>query len=196
MVKGQKSSASSGTRKKHARKAAQSNGEPLPLPKQQKQPKDKTKGKGKSKEPRIKQYIPPTKPVAVNPDPIDALGLAKKLQPDLLVVLRRLGKKDSVTKRKALEDWFSGWVNPVVSGKDEGSFQLLSIETALQVWVRSMSLCAIQTLSNIVHGFSCTTFLRYSSIHRAIYVNFQLVFTPPYCEYPLSRPKSRSSSVK
>jgi hypothetical protein len=134
MAKGQKSSASSGTRKKHARKAA--GNDPLPLPKQQKQPKDKTKGKGKNKEPRIKQYIPPTKPTAVNPDPIDSLGLAKKLHPDLLVVLRRLGKKDSVTKRKALEDWSAGWIDAVVNGRDDGGVQLASLEMALQVWVR------------------------------------------------------------
>lgn len=134
MAKKQKSSASSATRKKHARKAA--GGDPLPLPKQQKQPKDSAKGKGKSKEPRVKQYIPPTKPSAVNPDPIDALGLAKRLNPDLLVVLRRLGKKDGVTKRKALEDWSAGWVDVVVSGRDDGGAQLASIEMALYVWVR------------------------------------------------------------
>ncbi|EIN09055.1 hypothetical protein PUNSTDRAFT_102600 [Punctularia strigosozonata HHB-11173 SS5] len=105
-----KSSATSGTRKKHARKAA---GEPLPLP----LPKDGGKGSKKDKkknaknEPRKKVYIPPVKPAPVRPDPLDTLGLAHTLPPELLVPLRNLRKKDAVTKARALEDLQANWVD-------------------------------------------------------------------------------------
>ncbi|TFY74718.1 hypothetical protein EWM64_g9295, partial [Hericium alpestre] len=105
-----KSSASSGTRKKHARKAG--NGQPEPIPKEK---KPKGKDKGKKKEPRKKVYIPPTKPAPVQQDPLDSLGLAHQLPPELLVVLRRFNKKDAVTKTKALEELQAHWVNRVRS---------------------------------------------------------------------------------
>ena len=95
----QKSSASSGTRKKHARKAAGNSGD-VPEPQQPKGKKDK---KDKNA-PKIKQYIPPSKPTPVRPDPLDAGGIAARIDPDVLVILRRLGKKDAVTKRRALDE--------------------------------------------------------------------------------------------
>ncbi|KZT00638.1 uncharacterized protein LAESUDRAFT_708574 [Laetiporus sulphureus 93-53] len=110
-----KSSASSATRKKHVRKATAAAGpsnEP-PLPKEK-----KAKGKDKkNKEPRKKVYIPPVKPAPVQPDPLDTLGVAQIIPPELLVVLRRLAKKDSTTKRRALEELQAGWVD---KAKKEG----------------------------------------------------------------------------
>lgn len=130
MPKGQKSSASSATRKKHARKAAGGSEQQLPLPKEKK--KDKTKGK--NKEPRTKVYIPPYKPPPVRPDPLDSLGIGKQLPPDLLVVLRRLGKKDSTTKCKAMDDMQEEWINKAVKG-DDAELRMASLLTSMPVWV-------------------------------------------------------------
>lgn len=103
MAKGGKSSASSGTRKKHARRAA---GDEIPLPLPQKKSKPK---KGEKAPPKIKQYVAPIRHVPVQIDPLDSLGLASQLDKDLVVILRRLGKKDPVTKAKALEE-LRAWV--------------------------------------------------------------------------------------
>ena len=109
------------------------------MPKEKK-PKDKTgKGKGKKdKEPRVKMYIPPPKPTPVRLDPLDTLGLAKMLPADLLVILRRLAKKDAVTKRKAMDDLLVGWVESAVKcvDADERRLKESSLETAVPVWVR------------------------------------------------------------
>ncbi|TDL24483.1 hypothetical protein BD410DRAFT_785971 [Rickenella mellea] len=141
MPKAAKSSASSATRKKHARKAAGPS--ELPLPKEKK-PKDKAKGKGK--EPRQKIYIPPSKPAPVQPDPLDALGLAKQLPAELVVVLRKLAKKDTITKGKALEDLKNHWVGTYQqSGREEeergGMTQdtfVLAFLLALPVWLHHL----------------------------------------------------------
>lgn len=106
MAKGGKSSASSGTRKKHARKAEGGANLPLPLP--QKKPKLK---KGEKPPPKVKQYIAPNRPAPVHVDPLEALGLLNVLDPELVVILRRLSKKDVITKGKALEElrlWTDG----------------------------------------------------------------------------------------
>ncbi|KZV76793.1 hypothetical protein PENSPDRAFT_645898 [Peniophora sp. CONT] len=109
---GGKSSASSGTRKKHATKAAKTTGVAIAPQKQQKQRGEKgKKGKGKAVEPVKKAYVPPVKPTAARPDPLDALGLAARLSPELVVVLRRLGKKDALTKTKALDDLVTSWLD-------------------------------------------------------------------------------------
>ncbi|GJE86513.1 hypothetical protein PsYK624_025930 [Phanerochaete sordida] len=134
MAKG-KSSASSGTRKKHARKAAVASGaldEPQ-VPKEKKQ-KGKEKGSKRSKEPRKKVYIPPVKPVPVQPDPLDTLGIAQRIPAELLVVLRKLAKKDSVTKRRALEDFHADWVEK--SKHDEDVLSIL--EVVLPVWLHHL----------------------------------------------------------
>ncbi|KAH9932237.1 uncharacterized protein B0H18DRAFT_1083328 [Fomitopsis serialis] len=124
-----KSSATSATRKKHARKAAAPVGqaEEPQIPKEKKA----SKKEKKSKEPRKKVYIPPVKPAPVQPDPLDTLGIAQKLPPELLVVLRRLAKKDSITKRRALEDFQTGWVDKARS--ENGLLEVIA-ET-LPVWV-------------------------------------------------------------
>jgi hypothetical protein len=130
MVKGRQSSASLGTRKKHARKAA---GQPLQEP----PPKDKKgkKDKGKNKEPRQKVFIPPVKPPPIQADPLDTLGLASQLPPELYVVLKKVGKKDEVTKGKALEELEVGWLEKCrKEGQD--SALVISLLTMVPVWVR------------------------------------------------------------
>lgn len=149
MAKGQtKSSASSATRKKHARKAAGGTEQALPLPKEKS--KDKSgKGKGKKdKEPRVKMYIRPSKPVPVRLDPLDSLGLAKVIPPDLLVVLRRLSKKDAVTKRKAIEELRDDWVDYILRGEDakEGGLRESALVVVLPVWVRGPASSCIRLL--------------------------------------------------
>lgn len=134
MAKG-KSSASSATRKKHAKKAAAALGQlDEPQAPKEKKAKDK-KGSKRSKEPRKKVYIPPTKPVPVQPDPLDTLGIAQQIPAELHVVLRRLAKKDSVTKRRALEEFHADWVEK--GSKAEGILDAL--EAVLPVWVCSVS---------------------------------------------------------
>lgn len=103
-----------------------------PVPKQ-KRPKGKEKAKLKA-EPRKKIYIPPVRPRAIQPDPLETLGIAYSISSELLVVLRMLGKKDVVTKARALEDLQSGWILKARKGGDP---QLLEeIITVLPVWVR------------------------------------------------------------
>ena len=155
MVKGgTKSSASSATRKKHARKAAKDAPptDALSLPKERR-PKGKDKGKNKEP-PRKKVYVQPVKPQPVQQDPIDALGLAQRLPAELLIVLRALSKKDTMTKSKALEELRAVWIDPTHlflsggggggGGDDDGSRQgaegyarLEALELALPVWVRA-----------------------------------------------------------
>ncbi|KAJ8454647.1 hypothetical protein ONZ45_g19221 [Pleurotus djamor] len=136
MVKGNpKSSASSGTRKKHARKAAGDAAAPIP---KEKKPKTKEKGQGKNaKEPRVKAYIPPTKPTPVQPDPLDTTGLAHRLPPELLIVLRSLGKKAEVTKLRALEDLQANWVDKCSDGGDVDVDEelLYTLVDMLPVWL-------------------------------------------------------------
>jgi hypothetical protein len=131
MAKG-KSSASSGTRKKYARKAAGSAPASEPISKEK---KPKGKDKGKNKEPRQKMYIPPVKPAPIQPDPLDTMGLARELPPELLVVLRRFGKKDAVTKRRALEELQSAWVDELREGGDDSPIVGILVNM-LPVWVR------------------------------------------------------------
>ena len=135
MVKNQKSSASSATRKKHAKKAAAATGEVVddpPVPKQKK-PKGKEKTRLKT-EPRKKVYIPPVRPRAIQPDPLDTLGIAYSISSELFVVLRKLGKKDVVTKTHALEELQSDWILKATGMNDP---QLLEdIIAVLPVWVR------------------------------------------------------------
>ncbi|KAL4073539.1 hypothetical protein J3A83DRAFT_4370818 [Scleroderma citrinum] len=120
MAKGQKSSASSGTRKKNARKAAAAaaptgsasnplSSSPIPATKPLKNTKY-TKRELKEARKREKVYIPPVKPAPPQLDPLDTTGLARTLPPDLVIVLRSLAKKDVVTRTKALEE-LSKWVD-------------------------------------------------------------------------------------
>jgi len=135
MVKNQRSSASSATRKKHAKKAAVTAGEVVetpPVPKQKK-PRGKEKARLKA-EPKKKVYILPVRPRAIQPDPLDTLGIAYSISSELVVVLRKLGKKDVVTKIRALEELQSDWI---LKAKETNDPQLLEeVATVLPVWVR------------------------------------------------------------
>ena len=137
MVKGSaKSSATSATRKKHARKHAppEDVSQSVKDTKTLKGGKSQSgKGGKKNKEPRVKMYIPPVKPVPVQPDPLETTGLANSLPADLLVVLRSLSKKAQVTKVRALEELQTAWVDRCIREKDEVLSHTL-IEM-LPVWV-------------------------------------------------------------
>ena len=111
MPKGQKSSATSGTRKKNARKAAQGSPPVVHVPRQSKPKggKDSKLSKREAREQRKKVYIPPSKPAPPVLDPLDTTGLAHVLPPELVVILRALGKKDAVTRGKAMEE-LTKWV--------------------------------------------------------------------------------------
>ena len=133
-----KSSATSATRKKHARKAAVAQG-PVEDPQVPKEKKPKGKDKKSKKEPRKKVYIPPVKPAPVVPDPLDTLGLAQTLPADLVVVLRLLAKKDATTKRRALEDLQTAWLGRAKKG-EEDEYLVYTFQEIIPVWVWLSSL--------------------------------------------------------
>ena len=154
MVKGQKSSATSGTRKKNARKAAQGSSStsavplPSPVPKQSKPKggKNSKLSKREAREQRKKVYIPPTKPAPPVLDPLDTTGLVHLLPPELVVVLRALGKKDVVTRGKAIEE-LAKWVEDAIKEQvardrdhdrceEESGRTVDVIVKMLPVWVR------------------------------------------------------------
>lgn len=128
---GGKSSASSGTRKKHAKKAAGGTQLEEPLPKEKRSKKEK----GSRKEPRPKVYIPPVKPQPAQPDPLETTGLAHTLPSDLLVVLRSLSKKAQITKIRALEDLQVGWVDKCQQEGEDGTL-VYNLIDMVPVWVR------------------------------------------------------------
>ncbi|KAI9452266.1 hypothetical protein F5148DRAFT_1331820 [Russula earlei] len=148
MTKGaSKSSASSATRKKHARKAAGKDAPLTDAPNLPKEKKLKGKDKGRGKEPpRKKVYVPPVKPQPVQQDPIDSLGLAQRLPADLLVVWRGLSKKDVLTKVKALDELRVGWIDCVhiLLNDDEGHrdaegpARLEALMASLPVWMHHL----------------------------------------------------------
>ncbi|KAJ6599995.1 hypothetical protein DFH09DRAFT_1355983 [Mycena vulgaris] len=125
-----KSSASSGTRKKHARKAAG--------PVEPEIPREKKGKKHRSDPPRQKVYIAPVKPSAALADPLETTGLAHRLPPALLVVLRSLGKKAPVTKVRALEELLSGWVERCGDGEGEGD-EVYTLLEMLPVWMHYLA---------------------------------------------------------
>ncbi|KAL7422810.1 hypothetical protein Q5752_002106 [Cryptotrichosporon argae] len=147
MPKGGKSSATSGTRRKHAKKAAHNDDDPnaaAPAPagptKLQRGQKKLSKAQKKAL-PKVKQFVPPPKPPAPPiPDPLDGMGLARTLPPELVVVLRRLGKKDDVTRRKGLEE-LRDWVAGLGKGDDEVERELMetTLVSALPVWVHNLA---------------------------------------------------------
>ncbi|KAI0305195.1 hypothetical protein B0F90DRAFT_1702407 [Multifurca ochricompacta] len=140
---GSKSSASSATRKKHVRKAVAKDAPPTDAPILTMGKKPKGKDKGKNKEPpRKKAYVPPVKPQPVQQDPIDTYGLAQRLPAELLVVLRGLSKKDTVTKTKALEELRAAWIDRVELLRDDDDHQdmdclarLEALTLSLPVWM-------------------------------------------------------------
>ncbi|WVR00029.1 hypothetical protein IAU59_007171 [Kwoniella sp. CBS 9459] len=149
-----KSSASAGTRKKHAKKAAKAHGDEgdldnVPIPSGQKPQRGQKKlSKAQKKAlPKIKQYIPPPKPPAPPiPDPLDGQGLARTLPAELVVVLRRLGKKDDVTRRKGLEELRDGWTNELLKSSElsednelERELKETALLSAVPVWLHNFA---------------------------------------------------------
>lgn len=147
-----KSSASAGTRKKHARKAATAHG----APEEPHEKKPKGKDKKNKKEPRKKVYIPPVKPAPVQPNPLDTLGLAQKLPPELLIVLRLLSKKDATTKRRALEELQTAWVSKAQRG-GENEYLVYTLRDTIPVWVSP---------SDALHKRSLTDQIRDTQLHH------------------------------
>lgn len=139
MPKPNKSSASSGTRKKHAKKAAGQD-DPDGPGQQKRKPQRGEKKLSKAQkraQPKIKQYVPPPKPPAPPiPDPLDGQGLARTLPADLVVILRRLGKKDDVTRRKGLDE-LKEWVEGIKTEQDEVEKETkeVTLTSAVPVWV-------------------------------------------------------------
>ncbi|WVQ82306.1 hypothetical protein IAT38_004434 [Cryptococcus sp. DSM 104549] len=145
------SSATAGTRKKHAKKAGKDTTDDVSAGPSQ-QPHKKQRGEKKLSKaqkkalPKIKQYIPPPKPPAPPiPDPLDGQGLARTLPAELVVVLRRLGKKDDVTRRKGLEELREGWVSDLMKtgGTEEEEIEReikeVALLSALPVWMHNLA---------------------------------------------------------
>lgn len=138
MPKPSKSSASSATRKKHARKVTSP-------PTESNATAQNTKSKPSKKEikkgiapPPKKSYISPSKlkPPPTQVDPLDSLG--SLLPSELVVILRKLAKKDGVTKSRALEE-LEVWIRrakeePNDVAVDAGKVQVLVV--MLPIWVR------------------------------------------------------------
>lgn len=121
------SSASSATRKKHAAKQAKRRGgdddgddEGAQGPLQRGQAKSK-KDRKQDKKHRVKQYIPPPPPPKGLPDPVDLylVQAGKQPDPELVVVLRRLHKKDEATISRGV-DGLEGWVRETLRMDADG----------------------------------------------------------------------------
>lgn len=118
-----KSSASSATRKKHEKKAAKAaaNGEePPPLPQQPAQRGQKKQKKDRFA-PKVKTYTPPPPPPKGAPDPVDLyLSGGSAVDAELVVVLRKLGKRDESTIGKGVEG-LEEWVKAVLDEERKAS---------------------------------------------------------------------------
>ncbi|TRM62271.1 hypothetical protein BD626DRAFT_558116 [Schizophyllum amplum] len=136
MPKPTKSSASSGTRKKNARKAGTKGGASPPQAPPSKQGAKLTKKERKDlkTQPRQKQYIPPTKPQPAQRDPLETSGLLSSLPPQLIVVLRNLNKKAWPTKIKALEDLRANWIDKCATDEEAHAAVLASVP----VWLHHL----------------------------------------------------------
>lgn len=125
-----KSSASSATRKKHASKSSKGDEETQSTPnqpnngQQQRGQKNKQTKKTSRFEPKIKSYIPPPPPPRGLIDPVDLYllstnsgggsgGKGKKIDSELIVILRKLNKRDESTLLKGL-DGFEIWFKEVL----------------------------------------------------------------------------------
>ncbi|KIJ37270.1 hypothetical protein M422DRAFT_33818 [Sphaerobolus stellatus SS14] len=142
MPKNSKSSASSATRKKHAKKVTPGNevASTSQQPTKTKPSKKQIK-KGLAPPPK-KQYIAPSKlkPAPPQVDPLDGLG--PLLPPDLVLILRKLAKKDTVTKGRALEE-LEAWIKVAkAESNDPESGLVEALVIMLPVWFhRFPALC-------------------------------------------------------
>lgn len=128
-----KSSATAGTRKKHAAAAAAKRGESADgaQPRSATQAPTNSSGKKLSKKERKqlakkKAYKPPPKPPQPPPYPLDSMGLASLLPADLVVLLRKALKKDIVTRVRTLESLLA-WIQGAPSSGDDAAAQPISL---------------------------------------------------------------------
>ncbi|WFD19258.1 hypothetical protein MCAP1_001481 [Malassezia caprae] len=128
-----KTSATAGTRKKHAAAAAAKRGESDEATKSRTASQARTDSSGKklSKKERKqlakkKAYKPPPKPPQPPPYPLDSMGLASLLPADLVVLLRKALKKDIVTRVRTLEGLLA-WIQGAPSSSDDGTTQPISL---------------------------------------------------------------------
>lgn len=104
-----KSSASSATRKKQAAKQAKKKNPSAGEEDETHTPQKPQRGQKKQKKdrfaPKVKSYVPPPPPPKGAVDPVDLylITQGKQIDPELVVVLRRLGKKDEATIGKGVE---------------------------------------------------------------------------------------------
>ena len=118
-----KSSASAGTRKKHAAKKAAAQGDDRAASvsskggQQQKGGGKKGAKKGRN-EPKIKRFVPPPPPPKGEPSPIDLyLAGGAGIDAELLIVLRRLDKRDESTVFKGIEG-FESWIRETMAQEE------------------------------------------------------------------------------
>lgn len=152
-----KFSASSATRKKHAAKKAADADDgghtdaPGPAQRGQK------KGPKKSRfEPKVKSYTPPPPPPKGAPDPVDLyVSAAAGVDPELIVVLRRLGKRDEATVFKGVEG-LEKWINE--AAREEGEqweveARRETIVSIMPVWVRPLPsyLGLLRSANAVIH---------------------------------------------
>ncbi|PKI82804.1 hypothetical protein MVES_003227 [Malassezia vespertilionis] len=116
-----KSSATSGTRKKQAAKAAAKYGSDEDTRQDIKSSQLKKMSKKERRQlAKKKVYVPPPKPPQPPPFALDSMGLASLLPPDLVVLLRKALKKDIVTRVRTLESLLS-WIQGQPIGEDTQS---------------------------------------------------------------------------
>lgn len=169
-----KSSASSATRKKHAKKAAEDEeGVPAAQPAQRGQKKAAKKSRF---EPKVKSYTPPPAPPRGAPDPVDLyLGGGSEVDSELVVILRKLGKRDEATISKGVEG-LESWIRELLREESKGPVEEESwkleqqreqIVSSMAVWVRS--LCR----SNTAHSLAMET--DNLTIRRIIFLDFRFI---------------------
>ncbi|GAA98200.1 uncharacterized protein L969DRAFT_46272 [Mixia osmundae IAM 14324] len=148
-----KSSASSATRKKHAKKQAGKGADgsidegdtqpsgPTIVGQAPKRPAQRGQKKDKKKHAKVKVYVPPPKPPKGLVDPVDLYGLGvagdARVDPNLIVVLRKLHKRDEKTLARAIEE-LDGWLRAAVDAvQSEEELQDLqaTLHLILPIWV-------------------------------------------------------------
>lgn len=180
------SSASSATKKKQARKAGKD--EPVEHPPQRGQ---KVKGLSKAEKKALKNgpklYVPPPKPPQpALPDPLDAQGLARTLPAELVVVLRRLGKKDPVTKRKGLEELRDGWITVALTGGStpsdgadlEKELKELALIEALPVWLHHLPSLLLSPAHRLLSLQTQTSLLQLPQVRDSLINTLNLGLLP------------------
>lgn len=120
-----KSSASSATRKKHLKKANNDADDAATQPQQQQQqPAQRGQKKVQKKsrfDPKIKVYTPPPATPKGIPDPVDLyLQGGKSVDAELVVVLRKLAKRDESTISKGVEG-LEAWIREYLAREKSSS---------------------------------------------------------------------------